>query len=178
MSPPSITLADGTVVPWLAFGSGTSLWQQDASAQVANAIKAGFTHIDTAQMYANEDSVGAGIAASGVPRSSLYITTKLDRLPAGTTVRDALVESLKMLRVDYVDQFLVHMPVDHPDLKQTWKDMEAVHAEGLAKAIGVSNFQPKHLDVILDGAKVIPAVNQVYTLITFIFYLRLIINPP
>ena len=115
---------------------------------------------------------------SGVPRSSLYITTKLDRLPAGTTVRDALVESLKKLRVDHVDQFLVHMPVDHPDLKQTWKDMEAVHAEGLTKAIGVSNFQPKHLDVILDGAKVTPAVNQVRTLITFIFYLRLIINPP
>ena len=146
-------------------------WEVDVRADAARAWCLG-------ESWCIEDSVGAGIAASGVPRSSLYITTKLDRLPAGTTVRDALVESLKKLRVDHVDQFFVHMPVDHPDLKQTWKDMEAVHAEGLAKAIGVSNFQPKHLDVILDGAKVTPAVNQVRTLITFIFYLRLIINPP
>ena len=91
---PVITLNDGTAMPALAFGSGTALWQRDAAEQVTNAIKAGFRHIDTAQMYANEESVGAGIAASGVPRSELYICTKLDKVAHGQTVRDTLVTSL------------------------------------------------------------------------------------
>ncbi|PSR75409.1 hypothetical protein PHLCEN_2v9167 [Hermanssonia centrifuga] len=153
---PSLTipLLDGTSVPWLAFGSGTALWQQDAAEQVSNAITAGFRHIDTAQMYANESSVGEGIVKSGVPRSELYITTKLDKLPAGQTVKDALKDSLQKLRTDYVDLFLIHMPLDHPDLKGTWKQMEELKAEGLSKTIGVSNFQPKHLDIILDGASI------------------------
>ncbi|KAF7793208.1 hypothetical protein EIP86_004317 [Pleurotus ostreatoroseus] len=158
---PIIRLNDGTTMPALAFGSGTALWQQDAAEQVTNAIKAGFRHIDTAQMYANEESVGAGIAASGVPRGELYICTKLDKVPSGKTVRDTLVASLKKLRTDYVDLFLIHMPNDHHDLKATWKALEALKEEGLTRSIGVSNFQPEHLDVILDGAKVIPAVNQI-----------------
>lgn len=134
---------------------------QDAAAQVAHALNAGLVHIDTAQMYQNEDSVGRGIAQAGVPHEALYITTKLDRVPAGQTVKSTLQGSLSKLGVDYVDLFLVHMPNDHPDLKQTWKGMEEVKAEGLARNIGVSNFQPKHLDIVLDGAKVIPAINQV-----------------
>ena len=157
----NIPLNDGTNVPWLGFGSGTALWQQDAAEQVSNAIKAGFRHIDTAQMYANEESVGAGIVASGVARSQLFISTKLDKLPHGQTVRDALKESLRKLQTNYVDLFLVHMPKDHADLQKTWKEMEALKAEGLAKSIGVSNFQVKHLEVLLDGAKVVPSLNQV-----------------
>ena len=168
-----ISLNDGTNIPWLAFGSGTALYGQDASTQVENAIKAGFRHIDTAQMYSNEDSVGAGIAAAGVPRSELYITTKLHKLPAGQTVRDTLVSSLRKLRTDHVDLFLIHMPNDHEDLKQTWKEMEAVQQEGLAKTIGVSNFQPNHLDVVLEVAKIIPAVNQVCQVISLLLVLDL-----
>ena len=161
MSSATTTLNDGTVIPTLAFGSGTALWMQDASTQVKDAIQAGFRHIDTAQMYKNEDSVGRAIAESGVPRSELFITTKLEGVPEGKTVKDSLRNSLKLLQLDYVDLFLIHMPVDHPDLKKTWKEMEECKAEGLAKSIGVSNFQPKHLEVILSEAKVIPSINQV-----------------
>ncbi|EKM55133.1 uncharacterized protein PHACADRAFT_195160 [Phanerochaete carnosa HHB-10118-sp] len=161
MSSLRIALNDGIQLPWLAFGSGTALWQQDAAAQVEHAIRAGFVHIDTAQMYQNEDSVGRGIARSGALRGDLYVTTKLDRLLEGANVHDSLVDSLRKLGLDYVDLFLVHMPVDHPSLKDTWAEMEQVKEEGLAKSIGVSNFQPRHLDVILESAKVVPAVNQI-----------------
>ena len=161
MSDLTIPLNDGTRIPWLAFGSGTALLFKDASEPVANAIKAGFRHIDTAQMYKNEEHVGAGIAASGVPREQLYITTKLDKVPDGQSVRDTLVESLRKLRVDYVDLFLVHVPVAHPDLKAVWREMEEVKREGLTKSIGVSNFQPEHLKQIYEVATIPPAVNQV-----------------
>lgn len=164
MAQHTVSLNDGASVPWLAFGTGTALWQQDAAAQVAHALRAGFVHIDTAQMYGNEDSVGRGIAQAGVERGALYVTTKLDKLPAGKSVRDTLVDSLRKLGLEYVDLFLVHMPVDHPDLKKTWKEMEEVKAEGLAKSIGVSNFQPKHFEVIMGDAKVVPAINQVRVL--------------
>ena len=161
MATPTIPLNDGTSIPWLAFGSGTALYNKDASDAVAAAIRAGFRHIDAAQMYANEEHVGAGIAAAGVPRAELYITTKLHVLPPGKSVRDTLVDSLRKLGLEYVDLFLVHMPVDHPDLKKTWKEMEEVKVEGLTKSIGVSNFQPKHFEVIMGDAKVVPAINQV-----------------
>jgi diketogulonate reductase-like aldo/keto reductase len=157
----TILLNDGTAVPALAFGTGTALYYRDAAKQVQNAIEAGFIHIDTAQMYGNEDSVGRGIAASGVPRERLFVTTKLNKLGWGKTVKGSLQDSLKKLKMDYVDLFLIHMPVDHSDLKKTWREMEEVKAEGLARNIGVSNFQPKHLEVILPEAKVIPAINQV-----------------
>ena len=156
-----IPLNDGTSIPWLSYGSGTALYNQDATKFVTDAIKAGFRHIDAAQMYQNEEYVGAGIAAAGVPRSELYITTKLDKLPAGKSVRDTLVDSLKKLQVDYVDLFLIHMPIAHADLKATWKDLEALQKEGLTKTIGVSNFQPKHLKQIFEVATIPPAVNQV-----------------
>lgn len=156
-----IKLNDGTTIPWLGFGSGTALFSKDASQQVTQAIQAGFRHIDAAQVYGNEESVGEGIAASGVPRSELYITTKLFKVPEGKTVRDTLVESLRKLRTDHVDLFLIHMPNNHPDLQQTWKDLEALKAEGLTKSIGVSNFQAKHLNSVLEVATVVPAANQV-----------------
>ncbi|KIP12225.1 hypothetical protein PHLGIDRAFT_62065, partial [Phlebiopsis gigantea 11061_1 CR5-6] len=154
-------LNDGTSIPWLAFGSGTALYGKDASDAVAAAIRAGFRHIDAAQMYANEEHVGAGVAAAGVPRAELYITTKLHVLPAGKTVRDTLVESLAKLRVDYVDLFLIHMPNAHPDLQATWRDVEALQKEGLTRTIGVSNFQPEHLAQIFEVATIPPAVNQI-----------------
>ena len=161
MATPTIPLNDGTSIPWLAFGSGTALYNKDASDAVAAAIRAGFRHIDAAQMYANEEHVGAGIAAAGVPRAELYITTKLHVLPPGKSVRDTLVASLAKLRVAAVDLFLIHMPRAHPDLRATWREVEALQREGLAKTIGVSNFQPEHLAQILEVATIPPAVNQV-----------------
>lgn len=160
----TITLNDGSRVPWLAFGTGTALFGQDAANSVRTAIENGITHLDGAQMYNNENTLGAGIKASGKPRSDLYVVTKLNVLDAGQTVKESLEASLKKLGLDYVDLFLIHSPnpaKKEGKLKEWWQGMEEVHKAGLAKSIGVSNFGVEDLKVILDGAKVIPAVNQV-----------------
>lgn len=150
----------------LAFGTGTAHNAKDAQHMITSAINAGFTHLDGAQWYENEDSLGAGIAASGKAREQLFITTKLARLPEGKTVRDTLVDSLAKLRVDYVDLFLVHTPMhfsykEPGCLKALWKEMEAVKKEGLTRSIGVSNFRLEQLRETIDGAEVIPSINQV-----------------
>ena len=159
-----IKLNDGTTIPLLAFGTGTSHYKKDAQHLVTAAINAGITHLDGAQVYENEEYLGAGIAAAGKPRERLFITTKLNRLAEGKTVRDTLVESLKKLQLDYVDLFLIHTPVFHKEpgsLKAVWKAMEAVKKEGLARSIGVSNFRAAQLREVLDGAEFLPSVNQV-----------------
>jgi len=161
MPPSTIALNDGTQAPWIAFGTGSALSGQDVSKPVALAIKNGFTHLDGAQKYKNEASLGAGIVASRKPRSQLYITTKLDALPPGATPQSALQESLRKLGVDYVDQYLVHLPTDHGDLQEVWRGMEEAQRSGLTESIGVSNFQPHHLEEILEVATIIPAVNQI-----------------
>ncbi|KAF9053189.1 NADP-dependent oxidoreductase domain-containing protein [Panaeolus papilionaceus] len=159
------TLNDGTQVPWLGFGTGTALFGRDALAFVHAAIDAGVIHLDGAQMYRNEDTLGAGIKASGKPRSELFITTKLiPNLPAGVSVRDSLVESLAKLGVDSVDLFLIHSPVpaaNEGKLPDLWRQMEEVKREGLAKSIGVSNFRVQDLKVILENATIVPAANQI-----------------
>jgi len=131
---------------------------------VTAAINAGFTHLDGAQLYKNEDSLGAGIAAAGKRREQLFVTTKLARPAEGRTVRDTLVESLAKLQLDYVDLFLIHTPVQYIEqpglLKAVWKEMEALKKEGLARSVGVSNFRPAQLREILDGAEFPPSVNQ------------------
>lgn len=160
----SLKLNDGTTIPFIAYGSGTALYGKDAAQSVVAAIKAGLRHIDAAQMYRNEDSVGEGIQQAGVPRSELYVTTKLASVPAGQTVKDTLKESLRKLKLDYVDLFLIHNPQEHKDLKATWKALEELKAEGLTKSIGLSNFQPQHIKQVLEVATVPPAVNQVSVL--------------
>lgn len=162
MAPLTIPLNDGKQIPWLGFGTGTALYSKDAEAAIRVAIANGIVHLDGAQMYQNEDSLGNGIASSGKPRSELFVTTKLGKLPEGKTVRDTLVESLKKLKLDYVDLFLIHMPIHHEGkLKAVWKEFEELQKEGLAKSIGVSNFRIKDFEELLDGANVVPAVNQV-----------------
>ncbi|CCM04591.1 uncharacterized protein FIBRA_06772 [Fibroporia radiculosa] len=162
MSSPTLTLNDGNTIPWLGFGTGTALYGKDAENAVRTAIDNGVIHLDGAQVYRNEESLGAAIAASGKPRSSLYITTKLEKVPAGQTVHDTLVVSLKKLQVDYVDLFLIHFPINHEQpLSTLWKQVEDVQKEGLARSIGVSNFRVKDFEAILPEATVIPAVNQI-----------------
>ncbi|KAI8998645.1 Aldo/keto reductase [Trametes punicea] len=162
MAPLTIPLNDGKRIPWLGFGTGTALYGKDASSAVRIAIANGIVHLDGAQMYGNEESLGEGIASAGKSRSELFVTTKLDKLPAGKTVRDTLLESLKKLKLDYVDLFLIHMPIHHQGrLKSVWKQFEELQKEGLAKSIGVSNFRIKDLEEILEVATVIPAVNQI-----------------
>ncbi|KAF9013966.1 NADP-dependent oxidoreductase domain-containing protein [Cyathus striatus] len=115
-------------------------------------------------MYNNEETLGAGIRASGKPRSELFIVTKLRPLQPGQTVKGTLKESLRKLGVDYVDLFLIHTPRPantEGKLKSLWKEMEGVYNDGLTKAIGVSNFRVEDLQEILDGAEVLPAVNQI-----------------
>ncbi|ESK89844.1 nadp-dependent d-sorbitol-6-phosphate dehydrogenase [Moniliophthora roreri MCA 2997] len=165
MSQPNFTLNDGTQVPWLGFGTGTALYKQDATDFVRVAIETGIRHLDGAQIYANEDSLGDGIKASGVPRSELYIVTKLlEKFEEGETPKSKLVESLKKLGVDYVDLYLIHSPYiarQQGKLKEWWKQMEEIKKEGLAKSIGVSNYSLEDLKETLDGATVVPAVNQI-----------------
>jgi diketogulonate reductase-like aldo/keto reductase len=157
-----IKLNSGTTVPLLAFGTGTAHYKKDAQDTVTKAINAGFTHLDGAQLYNNEEYLGAGIAATGKPREQLFITTKLAKPAEGKTVRDTLVESLKKLQLDYVNLFLIHTPLQFPGgLKAVWKEMEAVKKEGLTRSIGVSNFRAAQLREILDGAEIPPSINQV-----------------
>lgn len=161
----TIKLNDGTVVPWLAFGTGTALYQRSATDAAIQALSLGFTHLDTAQMYQNEDTLGEALSSSTIPRDKLYITTKLAEVPAGKTVEDTLRESLTKLKVDYVDLFLVHVPTQHlkreGGIKQVWKEMVEVKQKGLTKSIGVSNFNKAYLEEIIGLGLDVPAVNQV-----------------
>jgi diketogulonate reductase-like aldo/keto reductase len=155
-------LNDGHSIPWIAIGSGSAFFMQDASGPIAQAIVGGVTHIDTSQKYRNEESVGAGIARAGVPRDQLFITTKLEgAVPRGGKVIDSLRGSLKKLGLDYVDLFLIHSPLQHDDLVAVWKGMEECKKAGLARSIGGANFQRKHLEQVVEGGSILPAVNQV-----------------
>lgn len=153
------TLNNGIEMPWLGFG----VWKidDDNTAQsVQWAIEAGYRHIDTAAIYGNEQGVGKGVHNSGIPREQLFITTKLwnEDIRAGREMQ-AFEESLKKLAMDYVDLYLIHWPVEN--FQRSWKVMEDILASGRAKAIGVCNFQPHHLDTLLADARVIPAINQI-----------------
>ncbi|KAH7911497.1 NADP-dependent oxidoreductase domain-containing protein [Hygrophoropsis aurantiaca] len=164
MSVPGISFNDGHQVPWIAFGTGTALYQQDATEAVKIALENGFTHLDGAQMYNNETTLGAGIVASGKPRSEIFVTTKLTKLQSGQTAKTALEDSLKKLGLQQVDLYLIHSPSHHQGpgrLGQVWKEMEECQSEGLTKSIGVSNFQPQHLKEILEVGSISPAVNQI-----------------
>jgi len=157
------TLNTGAAIPWLGFGTGTALYGKDAANLVRMAIDNKITHLDGAQMYNNEDTLGTGIKAAGKPRSELFVTTKLANLAPGQTVKESLKASLNKLGLDYVDLFLIHDPTPatkEGKLAQWWEGMEEVHREGLAKSIGVSNFRVEDLKIILDSGKIVPAVNQ------------------
>lgn len=115
-------------------------------------------------MYANEETLGAGIVSSGVPRSQLYITTKFNKLAPGQSLKSLLQDQLKKLKVDYVDLYLIHTPAvfkKEGELKKLWTEAEELKKEGLTRSIGVSNFRIKDLEVILADGGAVPAINQV-----------------
>jgi len=165
-------LNTGAKIP--AIGLGT--WQSapgEVGKAVEAALRAGYRHIDTALAYGNEAEVGAGIKASGVPRSEIFLTTKLDN-PWHKRVQEGIDSSLKSLGTDYVDLYLMHWPssTDPTDLKKhypdwnfinTWQEMQKLPATGKVKAIGVSNFGIKNLEKLLNdpSTKVVPAANQI-----------------
>lgn len=157
----TIQLNSGTSIPQIGFGTSKSA---DAASSVEAAIRAGYRHIDTAQMYGNEAEVGQGARASSVAREELFITTKLNNgHHAPADVFSTFEESLEKLAMDYVDLFLIHWPMPHleVDYVETWKAMLELAESGRAKAVGVSNFQPEHLDRIIKATGVAPAVNQI-----------------
>ena len=153
-----IKLNDGCLIPQLGLG----VWQTRAGkaceAAVLAALEAGYRHIDTAAMYGNEESVGAAIRMSGIPREDIFVTTKLWNSDHGNPER-ALDTSLRKLKFDYVDLYLIHYPVR--ERQQSWRALEALRAKGKARSIGVSNFTIRHLTELLDETKTVPAVNQV-----------------
>lgn len=117
-------------------GTGTALYAKDVVDYIKTAIASGFTHLDGAQFYVNEESLGAGIAASGKPRSELFVTTKLYTLSQGESVKESLQGSLKKLGLGYVDLFLIHSPLHHKGrLQELWKEMEGVKKDGLVECV-------------------------------------------
>ncbi|RXW19771.1 hypothetical protein EST38_g6096 [Candolleomyces aberdarensis] len=156
-----IQLNDGRKIPSIAFGSGSANKGKDIHTYIEQAIEAGFFHIDTAQQYRNEESVGRAIRESGLEPSTLYITSKYSlkfALPHETP-RTALEDSLRKIGVKYLDLYLIHSP--RGDYVGAWAEFEKIREEGLAKSIGVSNFGVEELQILLKGAKITPAVNQI-----------------
>jgi 2,5-diketo-D-gluconate reductase A len=161
---PSIVLRDGTSIPQLGFGTYL-VDPGDAADVVSAALDAGYRHIDTAQLYGNEAGVGEAVARSGIARSELYITTKLSTgNHAPDDVRRSFDQSLRDLGVDHVDLFLMHWPMPTKydgDFPATWAAMAELLGDGRARSIGVSNFQPAHLERIIGETGIVPVVNQI-----------------
>jgi 2,5-diketo-D-gluconate reductase A len=159
---PGIELNNGTTIPQLGFGV-FQIDPSDTAEAVTTALEAGYRHIDTAQMYGNEAEVGEAIATSDIPRDQLWITTKCNNSHHGyDDAQSALDESLRKLGLDHVDLYLIHWPLPGKDLYvDTWKGFEKAQSDGKVRTIGVSNFQPHHLDRLLEETGTVPAVNQI-----------------
>lgn len=164
MTVPTITLNDQTTIPQLGFGV-FQVPPGETQATVETAFEVGYRHIDTAQMYQNEAGVGAAIKAAGIARDELYITTKLNNAyHRPDDARRTFEESLQRLGLDRVDLFLIHWPLPtryDGDFVSTWRTLTEFVADGRATSVGVSNFQPAHLDRIVEETGVAPAVNQI-----------------
>ncbi len=159
---PVLPLNDGHSIPQLGLGV-YKVADHSAADTVRIALEAGYRHVDTAALYRNEKGVGEGIRQSGIPRDELFVTTKVwnDRHGYDETLR-AFDESLRALGLDRVDLYLIHWPAPRQDrYVETWRALERIAADGRATSIGVSNFEPHHLDRLLAESEVIPAVNQV-----------------
>ncbi|WP_167040717.1 aldo/keto reductase [Salinibacterium sp. ZJ454] len=161
-SVPTLTLNSGHRIPQLGFG----VFKVDPGRTeriVSDALEIGYRHIDTAAIYGNEDGVGRAIAASGIPRDELFITTKLWNDDQGTdSAFRAMDTSLEKLGLDYVDLYLIHWPTPARDLYiDSWLALEELQSEGRTRSIGVSNFLVTHLQRVLDEGSIMPAVDQI-----------------
>jgi 2,5-diketo-D-gluconate reductase A len=164
ISVPNVTLNDHRSIPQLGFGV-FQVPPQQTQETVETALEVGYRHIDTAQMYGNEAEVGAAVAAAGIPRDELWITTKLNNgFHRPDDARRAFADSLERLGLDQVDLFLIHWPLPtryDGDFVSTWETLAELRDDGRARSIGVSNFEPAHLDRIVEATGVVPAVNQI-----------------
>ncbi|KAK2605918.1 hypothetical protein QQS21_003644 [Conoideocrella luteorostrata] len=167
--PPTLKLNDGNEIPVFAYGLGTANYKRDSGFDKSLvdvtklAIEVGYRHLDGAEVYGNEEELGAAIKESGIPRDQLFVTTKIHGEKQKPT-QEAFDLSLKKLGLEYVDLYLIHGPwfaTSNEDLQQKWADLEAMKASGRAKSIGVSNFLQEHLEAILKTAKILPAINQI-----------------
>ncbi len=156
----TIKLNNGVEIPILGFGVFQIADPAECERSVVDAIEVGYTHIDTAASYMNEEAVGKGIKQSGVAREKLFITTKLWIQSNGyENTLKAFERSLKRLQLDYVDLYLIHQP--YGDVYGEWRAMEELSKQGKARAIGVSNFQPDRIMDLMIHNKITPAVNQI-----------------
>jgi 2,5-diketo-D-gluconate reductase A len=156
---PTVTIAPGVELPLVGLGT----WQASggkAYEAVRYALDVGYRHIDTATMYANEAEVGRAVRDSGVPRDEVFITTKLQSGNAGRE-RATIEASLSALGLDRVDLWLIHWPPNGGAAPETWQQFIELRAEGLARAIGVSNYDARQIDQLIDATGVAPAVNQI-----------------
>lgn len=162
MTVPTITLNSGRTIPQLGFGVFL-VDPGETERIVTDALEVGYRHLDTAAIYGNEEGVGRAIAASGIPRDELFITTKqwiTEQSPE--RARPAIDASLDKLGVDAVDLYLIHWPAPANDLYvEAWRSLEEFQGEGKTRSIGVSNFLVPHLERLIDATDVVPAVNQI-----------------
>ncbi len=157
-----LSLHDGARIPQVGLG----VWQtpdNEAAPAVKAALDAGYRHVDTAAVYENEQGVGEGIRQASLPRSDIFLTTKLWNTDQGyEQTLKAFEASLKRLGTDYVDLYLIHWPSAHRGLfVDTWKALVTLKEEGRAKSIGVSNFYPEHIEKIVAETGVVPVINQI-----------------
>jgi 2,5-diketo-D-gluconate reductase A len=156
----TIKLNNSVEIPILGFGVFQIADPAECERSVVDAIQVGYTHIDTAASYMNEEAVGRGIKQSGVPREKLFITTKLWIQSQGYEgTLKAFERSLKRLQLDYIDLYLIHQPLG--DVYGEWRAMEELYQQGKARAIGVSNFQTDRIMDLMIHNKITPAVNQI-----------------
>ena len=162
MNQPYLEFNDGRSIPQVGLG----VWRTPndvAVTAVRTALEAGYRHIDTAAIYENEQGVGEGIRSSGVSRDEIFLTTKVWNEAQGyDRTLQALDASLKRLGTDYVDLYLIHWPSPWRGLYlDTWRALVKAREEGLARSIGVSNFEPEHLDRLISETGVTPVLNQI-----------------
>lgn len=162
MDVPAIELNTGAEIPQIGLGTWPFDDEEAADAVVA-AAEVGYRHFDTATRYGNEAGVAEGMRRTGLDREELFVTTKLDgAFQGGDRAIGGLEAALERMRLDYVDLLLMHWPLLSRGLfVSTWQTFEKLYSDGRARAIGVSNFKPAHLDTLLKTASVVPAVNQI-----------------
>lgn len=158
-----IELNNGTYIPKIGFG--TSLIEgQKCIETIKNALQVGYRHIDTAAVYNNEKEIGQAIKESSINRKELFVTSKVwkDSMGYENTLK-SFYSSLKNLDLEYIDLFLIHWPKNN-DIQtniDTWRALEKIYRDGKAKAIGVSNFLKRHMEIIINNSNILPAVNQI-----------------
>ncbi|MCK4726160.1 MAG: aldo/keto reductase [Anaerolineales bacterium] len=156
----TVALSNGVEMPWEGFG----VFQMEPGPATQNAVEkaleVGYRHVDTASLYANEKEVGAALKASRIPRTEVFITTKVWNTDLGYDATfKAFEKSLQLLDMDYIDLYLVHWPVKGKYL-DTWKALEKLYREGAVKAIGISNFLVHQMQDVLEACEIKPMVNQ------------------